>query len=303
MLRFFFIAALLCFQLWAMPAGAAEQVRIQNRLGCETSVWAKSGTQEAFMIRRKARDGLTFSVDAERLRACDCLLVQPYMDSSFQFYTPFTLDKARALNYSGKAFDGERRLLAPRLVALVGEERVAVAAGLPLGRLAALMAEGMDEEAVERWLVALRLPGEAPGRYAVRIGESTWGYRDEELLFKDTSAGRPQVAEVLLTTPRRPEILPGVLADMRESGFRPLLLTVEGREATAFGTEGAGLDPGAVSWPSSPDGGWEAAGKLIARAMSDESPAASLHLAGRGLRCELTLNAGGEAFALRIMRQ
>lgn len=297
----------LCLSLASSAAKAVDSVTFQNRLGVEATVtWSAGNGLEPVRIQGNVPDGGVFSVPSDILAGRDRLLVQPYIDSSFQFYTPFTLDRARAINYSSPAPGGPGRLLAPRLTALVGDERVSVPAGLPLCRLVALMAGGMSEEAVEQWLVALRLPGEKPGRYAVAVGEATWGYRDGELLFASSASGQKQVAEIRLTTPWAPEALPGIAADMRKSGLCPLLLTVEGRGAKAFGPAGAALDPEADPLPENPEEAWTEVAKLLANAVNgaaSDTPAADMVLASDGLRHTLSLDGKAGIFILRITRK
>ena len=304
----FFTLLALCLGLVAPAARAADSVTIQNRLGIDATVtWVAAGAREPVRIRGNVRDGGKFSVPAESLRGCDRLLVQPYFDSSFQFYTPFTLDQASAMNYSSATPGGEGRLLAPVLVALVGDDRVAVPAGLPLRRLAGFMAEGMNEEILEKWLIALRLQGEKPGRYAVAIGETTWGYRDDELRFAPSAANEKQLSEIRLTLPWTPKALPGILTDMRKSGLRPLLQTVKGQDAKAFGPEGAKLDPKAESGPKNPEGAWVDVAKAledaVSNAVSGAPLTADLVLAGQGLRYTLTLDSEAGGFALLIARE
>ena len=304
----FLILLALCLGFAAPAARAADSVTIQNRLGIDATVtWVAAGEQEPVRIRGNVPDGRKFTVPAESLRGCDRILVQPYFDSSFQFYTPFTLDQASAMNYASRTPGGEGRLLAPRLVALVGEDRVAVPAGLPLRRLVGLMAGGMTEQAVEKWLIALRLQGEKLGRYAVAIGETTWGYQNDDLVYAPSASGEKQVSEILLTSLWAPKALPGILADMRKSGLRPLLLTVRGQKAKAFGPEGARLDPKAEPVSGDPEGAWDDAARRLenaaGKAAAEAPVTAELILASEGLRHTLTLDSGAGNFALRITRE
>lgn len=308
--RIFLTAA--AFFLWsclpALSADAEERVAFQNRLGVDATVtFAGRAGGETVRIQGNAPDSRTFFIAAEALGGYDLLLVQPYFDSSFQFYTPFTLDKARSMVYANLAPAGEARRLAPVLTALVGDERVSVTAGLPLRRLAALMAQGLDETGVETWLVALRLPGEQPGRYAVAIGETTWGYDADGLRFTDAPSGVKEVSELRLSASWTSKGLRRILDDMRESGLVPLLLRVEGRKAKAFGPGGLALDPQAEPGTVEPETLWpeiarqfeEAAG----RTRPGAAPGITLQLASPGLRYTFSLDEGGGAGILHIVRE
>lgn len=127
-------------------------------------------------------DGGAFSVDAETLRDCDRLLVQPYFDSSFQFYLPFTLDKARSVTYSNQARGGKTRL-APFLVALVGEGRLAVPA---VCRCATLPDSWVGAWMRKQWRAGG--PQATQGDSGAVCGgyrcETTWGYLDGDILFR-----------------------------------------------------------------------------------------------------------------------
>lgn len=300
----FLAAALLCFSLPCSSADATERVTFQNRLGVDATVtFAGPAGGEAARIHGNVPDGGTFSVDAETLRGCDTLIVQPYFDSSFRFYLPFTLAEARSVVYANLSPAGETRRLAPVLTALVGDNRISVPAGFPLRRLAVLMAQGMTEKTAEQWLVALRLPGEQPGRYAVAIGESTWGYGEGELAFAASSSGEKELSEAWLATAWAPKALRPILEDMRASGLTPVLLTEEGKSAKAFGPEGLKLDPKAGIAGGNSDKAWDEALRLVAGVMESTPVTATLHLAGPGLRYALSLDSGSRRFALHIVRE
>ena len=301
--RIFFLAAvILCFSLSPIGAGAAERVTFQNRLGVDATVtFAGPAGGETVRIHGNLTDGDSFSIGAETLRGCDNLLVQPYFDSAFQFYLPFTLDTARAVAYGKYPPAGETR--SPFLTALVGDDRISVAAGLPLSRLAALMAEGMTEKAVERWLVGLRLPGEKPGRYSVAIGESTWGYNESEVEFAPSPSGEAIVSELRLTTAWAPKALWSILEAMQASGLTPLLPTAEGEKAKTFVPEEKTLDPKAETVSESKDKAWDQAASLLAAAMDKTPATATLHLAGPRLQYTFFLDGEGQSFVLQIVRQ
>ena len=287
-------------------ADAAERISFQNRMEIDATVtFAARPGEEAFKVLGNVRAGRNAKVPAEKVHGCDRLFVQPYFDSSFQFFLPFTLDQARAVAVASLPPTGESRRLAPFLTALVGDDRISVPAGLPLPRFAALMAQGMNRDAVENLLVALRLPGEQAGRYAVAIGETTWGYREEECEFTASPAGVEELAELWLTTARAPKALGLILEDMKASGLKPLLLTVEGRTAKAFGPEGLALEPKAERVGTAPDKAWEEAAKAVIQAVNDTPSDAPLEkallLAGSGLLC--TFSFGDGDFALQVKRE
>lgn len=297
----FLLVFVLCSCLLSPFARAEERVSIQNRLAVEiTKIWAAAGEQAAVPIsQRSLTHWQTISVAAEPLRGFDRVLAQPYSDSSFQFFLPFTLDKVTAMNFTNYGPPSGNRL-APKLLAIVGDERLAVPAGLPFRRLVALMVQGMTPDAVEKWLVALRLPGESPGRYAVALGDTTWGYREREAEF---SEGRLAVLE--LSTSWMPKAVPDILADLRESGLGPVLLTVAGQSPQAFAEEGAALAPEAGRAALTPDEAWAEVAKRIENTMnaSETPPAVTLILTGEGLRHTLSLMAGSDALGLRIERK